>query len=1022
MEIVENRFASLGSEEGDFYCVVHILSSKLAMRNFAYFERVSSIMTLTEKFPSNPSVLAHAGAYFNFIRDFETAEKMFVGALLVSPHHDGALLGFAHFFADAALRLKDWVRVTDAPNPVETECMWQANLSSAEKFLKKIDSKSPYSLMAKVEIIWRFYNGGEANFLSEKDKKDKDKSKGKASGGPELNPNLPSSSSTLLLSCKTLVSEFIGPGRKGQARTGSADRLASCLLHSLGFQYHCDVLRHYSISNSSIVCSSKEALECYERALTFDGENSQALVLMAMLKNSFCCHTSTSAPVFIDEKQVLLNQVDAHFRRGIMVTSSDVCMGLASLCYAEFLSHQLGDYSRAEQYYLDAERVLAGEESLWVCPVIAMALFYSNVVGDFDLAERLLTAALRDRQQSHTYRGSNRSIHTFSQVLSVEEDDDFEAPVAASSGSSGSGAYAVAALYVASAYFLLQRRRDDDDVSKENNQMAMEFMAMSLACEPSNLLSRQTLAILQIRGGSYRAALSTLQELVGHPNLNLNATVKLNSDSCPNPLSLLLLTVLLCNCTHDYSLAHTYITMACNCLEDNHRAHVGASVRYLQWHCARVRGQVLLFGLGDAREAARSFQSALRLLPWDALALACMALCRQRLKAVETELTASMKKLLRLRSGAKPKLLCHPPPLPFSQQQFVAHTANLTRSSSSSPERIKKSVAFSLERWDDMLHCSDPDLLMKAAADSGMRQRLSAQGQGHKADPVGPLTYLLAAQYEISRTNLPCGRTNAKDILFGYIQASATSEGGTATLHPLVLYMAGLCLDGFLDVRVTEDEDGNPVESEKMYMAAISNAALDPAACVERNLDRLKKTIFRLQKPNADHTTTSRDVQLVVPQERKNVLRRSKTSAGKKGPTTSLNNRTSSGIGNAAMVVPLVVVSSSAPVLGDLLKRFTNGDHHHRYHSQDDGDDDGGIQPHRGAEQSDYGYRQSLDDHRDDSELMQLTCMYQRHQRVLDQVVMQRIRLGKTLKNFRPDEDDRGFVPNVTIGRRCCIP
>lgn len=82
------------------------------------------------------------------------------------------------------------------------------------------------------------------------------------------------------------------------------------------------------------------------------------------------------------------------------------------------------------------------------------------------------------------------------------------------------------------------------------------------------------LLLVLYRGGSYRAALSTLQELVGHPNLNLNATVKLNSDSCPNPLSLLLLTVLLCNCTHDYSLAHTYITMACNSLEDNHRAHV----------------------------------------------------------------------------------------------------------------------------------------------------------------------------------------------------------------------------------------------------------------------------------------------------------------------------------------------------------------------------------------------------------------------------------------------------------------
>ena len=111
-----------------------------------------NIICTTEKFPSNPSVLAHAGAYFNFMRDFETAEKMFVGALLVSPQHDGALLGFAHFFADAALRVKGWVRVTNASEI--DECMWQANLTSAEKFLKKIDSKSPYSLMAKIETVW----------------------------------------------------------------------------------------------------------------------------------------------------------------------------------------------------------------------------------------------------------------------------------------------------------------------------------------------------------------------------------------------------------------------------------------------------------------------------------------------------------------------------------------------------------------------------------------------------------------------------------------------------------------------------------------------------------------------------------------------------------------------------------------------------------------------------------------------------------------------------------------------------
>ena len=206
---------------------------------------------------------------------------------------------------------------------------------------------------------------------------------------------------------------------------------------------------------------------------------------------------------------------------------------------------------------------------------------------------------------------------------------------------------------------------------EHSNKMAIEFMTMSLACDSRNALSRQTLAILHIRlvasffyvcsmhensvcrsyrSGNYRTALSVLQELVAHPNSN--TTLKVDSDSSSTPLSLLLVTVLLCNCNRDYTLALTYITAACNILEEKRRAHVlqqqysrtlvtkylfsyaawqvGASVRYLQWNCARVRGQLLLFCLGDVKEATRCFQAALRLLPWDALSLACMALCRQR--------------------------------------------------------------------------------------------------------------------------------------------------------------------------------------------------------------------------------------------------------------------------------------------------------------------------------------------------------------------------------------------------------
>lgn len=156
----------------------------------------------------------------------------------------------------------------------------------------------------------------------------------------------------------------------------------------------------------------------------------------------------------------------------------------------------------------------------------------------------------------------------------------------------------------------------------------------------------------------------------------------------------------------------------------------------------------------------------------------------------ENALTMSMKQL-RLRGAAKQQVafkLRHPP-LPFSQHESVH--GNLTHSVTS-PEKVRKSVAFSLERWEDVLHCSEPDLLMKTAVDVDLRQRLSNIGQGHIADPVGPLTYLLAAQFEMHKTHLPRGRTNAKNTLFRYINTSVSSEGGaTATLHPLVLYMAG---------------------------------------------------------------------------------------------------------------------------------------------------------------------------------------------------------------------------------------
>jgi hypothetical protein len=127
-----------------------------------------------------------------------------------------------------------------------------------------------------------------------------------------------------------------------------------------------------------------------------------------------------------------------------------------------------------------------------------------------------------------------------------------------------------------------------------------------------------------------------------------------------------------------------------------------------------------------------------------------------------------------------------------------------------------------------------------------------------------------------------------------------------------------------------------------------------------------------------------------------------------------------------------VSTSASAPVLVDLLQRFASGHDRYGHNSHDDGDaispvdrgDEEVIIPYSFSFYLSYsvcivivmllvlyhvctqdGERQQLED-ANNSELMQLTCMYQRHQRVLDQLMMQRVRLGKTLKNFSPCEDD----------------
>ena len=917
-------------------------------------------------------VLSHAGEYFSHMRDSQTAEKLLIGSLLIDPMNSSALLALAHHFSGLSSR----------HSILHDKDSWSSNIATSEKYLRKIDNSSPHYLLARLECVW----------IQEIKNKVTDK---KAESVPDIQANI-------LQVYRSLVADLIGH-RRGRARKGDADRLSSCLLHSLAYQYHSKG-------------TPREAIEMYERALTFDCENSQALMLLAMLRGSSAV-TNCSQEV----KEQLSDQVESNFRRGILSMPVSSSLAIAYLIFGEFLAHSLGDYFRAEQYYLDAISLAVEISSLstglWLYATVALLDFYTFVVRNLDKAERLLIKTLKERHSS----ANITSLHSFSQFYDLKkivEESQMDV---------------YAALYVATGFFLLHRNQNQDAVTankfvtasitlrnsyapgwrcaaliatrsaaalQSNERMdmaitasrkkgppssdpwntAIEFATISLSFAPHNVHSLLTFSILQFKVRNFSVAISALHDLV---------KVKPH-----DVLARILLAVLLCNYRQEYEEALLHASAACETIE-------AASNRsfYLSCQCYRIRGQVLLFHFSRFKDAAICFQRALKIQPSDSFTLSCLAICQHLITHPKFTYSTPQK------TSKKYKLADHILPLPFSLS--YPH-------STGSQKKMRKPLSPS--SWEEVVGSSDSDILMKAAVDKTMRARLNAEASTCELSAqTDDIAFALAAQHEISKA-LPDSILRARHILLSRIRqrvdasqspSDCQEDAASSVVHPLVLYMAGLCWEISLEDEFEKQEEfllqfqlNSP---EKLYFAAVNSACKDAAAFlligsfVERNLEKMKITIRNL------HKAALKDKEIGTQKKSSKIIE--EHSPNRK---SSLQHFSSM----KALVKeksPQYSTSASTPLLGELLKKLARSSSGDDFGKQDKLDDYGSDRD--GDEnESERNEEMALQ-----KKLVSLTKSMQLHQRLFDQVLLQKCLHGKLLKPFSCDQTSKPLFPFARI-------
>ena len=1007
--------------------VSQVLISRLSRQFYAYYDATKHMAAIVDLFPESPVLLSQAAEHFHHIHYDEVAEPLYIGALMLQPSHEPALLNYARF------------------------CAERGRYRLAQRYLSRITNEeaSPLWLVARLEAARvQELQGVEGDVLC-----------------------------VAYKGCVPFTSN------SSHHAGSSSDRHLSCALHSLA--HHHFLQREF-----------EKARDYHGRALKSDPDNYLAMLLLAGMSamhlkrapaGGLTSHTTTKNAILqqysLFSRELPsgenLEEIDAYYRRGVLLLPQHRYRWVPTLAYADFLCCTMRDQRRAEQYYNEASQA-AFSTSVW--STLALSHFLQYVKNDVGANGRLLLRLLRHRHPE-VQIDCLTDFNAFRHHAAVADPAQEMARIMSSSAlppqtdtaspqlqhmtpeertEKNADEDEIVALYTVIAYYLMDLQEWEDAMKYAAAALGVcETYAPALRCialitwyqhgvsdnvrraalryfntafefgSASSACVQRTCGVVKAMEGQQHTALSMLESAA---RCGPNCALTLRALGCMTYLY-----------SGNAEHAEEYLSAAFALSgEEDHEA-------------LRLKAQVLM----DQRrhkEARVCLQQALYLLPWDPATLACLATCVAKQQTRKGKSTAAITAVgavtaatagmagsgpnaaaataaatysYRLRTMRSFEALIHSrdpeelfeAALTVDLQRIVALNSGLPPTEQEryhqqqlqQHEQKHQQQQQHHKRLINPFQASKDNVLSNFAADTVIEATAEAASHGSSAGSIA-YAYYQYGLYELDKSTIE-GSQKAKTLFHLAIKSCEDGAGGgggggggkkdRANGRVCTIYgdpcigSAALYMLGSL-----AEQDGNLEPAERLYCSAVDACQADPIAIlrlarlVQRGVDAVKKMMKICARAAAVRAAAGGGGGGGGGKHGKNSRSKQSRNTGQVG----VGNVDSSG--TMSTFHPPQVRSKKEQLmdsLSDLLRQTFDDTGRNRSDVDDNNDDDDDVHPDSGQEQE-HGEEGEEGEEEGDTGMSAAVAELQRrrllHQRVEERLALHRYTHRKLIKRI----------------------
>lgn len=764
-----------------------ILSIKMSEKYYSTFEKPATIYALVDSFPESPLVLTHAALYFLQTKYTEQAEMLFVGALMLNPGYERALLGYSRLLAE------------------------KRNYRAALRYLGRIEEDSPLWLAAKL-------NMAGIQEISDVD------------------------TPALLAAYKNCTLNQVHQRDRSYACAQHCMAFHYARLHEhdkAAFFYGRALVNNSEDAIALLLSAATEvvALQKHVVAPSVPAVVPKSRPSTAGATGRGIVEPVSAAPPLPASKE----RVDAKYRRGVLLVPKHRYRWIATLGYADFICCELRDIHRAEQYYVQASKV-SFSYSIW--STLALSHFYQYVRGEAGVAGRLLLRTLRHRhadvpidcltdfnafKHREVDQDPVKDIIKFMSLPSTQDPavtfketvDDAE----------------VAALYVVIAFYLMDLQEWED---------AMKYAAAAIRINETYSPALRCIALITWQHGNTRRVslryfgaaeefgavnpyvlrtCSIVKALEGQHSEAITLMEAAVHTGPNSPLALRALGMMMYLFRKDDAAA----------LELLSRAFILSNNEDIE--CLRLKSQILM-DQSRFKEARATLQQALYIVPWDPVSLASLGYCvgmlpHQVSQNVNTGSSTASPYQSRLMSMQSFDDLIHsrdPEELmeaavTVDLPRIFASQANLSATGSEQYVKLKS------KRATNPFSQSNGMVLSNFAVENELDEVDTDFGNN-----MTGYAYFWYGMYELKKSKY-CNLDKARTLFT--LASKVAAPGAASSSNALAMYMLGVLAERQEDI----------VGAERHYLQAVQCEPMEPiallrlAGLVEEGLANIKRLI-----------------------------------------------------------------------------------------------------------------------------------------------------------------------------------